>query len=302
MNEFMHRYHIDPNRIVLWGYSMGGVGAYNHAMRTDRFAAVGIGGVSWTWGTFDTMRNTPVYIWHGKRDSYWNSVDDCRNRMTDVSHSRFAHEILTELGFEHEYVETDGGHNDVNRLDGRWFDATAPFLTRFIVDRIRDPYPAMVTAMTPRGSYERIDPKTNGDPYNQAESRHDRWVSIEEYTPGPVAVDHLIKTGTIRKAETRQEWEDFSAVRGRDVFQGARIEATNLGNNRIEVATQHVNSFSLWLHPRMVDFDRPIVVDTNGVASEHQLEPNLATALASFNRREDWGLIYHATIAITVPE
>ena len=43
VSEFMHRYHIDPNRVVLWGYSMGGVGAYNHAMRTDRFAVVGIG-------------------------------------------------------------------------------------------------------------------------------------------------------------------------------------------------------------------------------------------------------------------
>ena len=52
VNEFMHRYHIDPNRIVLKGYSMGGIGAYNHAMRTDRFAAVGIGGGSWTWGYF----------------------------------------------------------------------------------------------------------------------------------------------------------------------------------------------------------------------------------------------------------
>ena len=31
--------------------------------------AVGIGGGSWTWGTFDTMLNTPVYIYHGNRDS-----------------------------------------------------------------------------------------------------------------------------------------------------------------------------------------------------------------------------------------
>ena len=169
VNEFMHRYHIDPNRVVLWGYSMGGVGAYNHAMRTDRFAVVGIGGGSWTWGTFDTMLNTPVFIWHGKRDSYWTSGADCRNRRTDVCHARFADEILTELGYDHMYVETDGGHNDVNRLNGKWFDATAAHFfdgkKGYMVDKVRDPYPTRVIAMTPRGSYERFDPKTNGDPY-----------------------------------------------------------------------------------------------------------------------------------------
>ncbi len=154
VNEFMHRYHIDPNRIVLWGYSMGGIGAWNHAMRTDRFAAIGVGGASWTSGTFDTMRNTPDYIWHGRNDSYWNSPKDCRNRMTDVVHSRFARDILTELGFEHDYLETDGGHNDVNRRDGKWFDATAPFFSGregFMVGRVRDPFARRVTAMTPRG-------------------------------------------------------------------------------------------------------------------------------------------------------
>jgi poly(3-hydroxybutyrate) depolymerase len=208
VTEFMHRYHIDPNRVVLWGYSMGGVGAFNHVMRTDRFAAVGIGGGSWTWGTFDTMVNTPVFLWHGKHDSYWNSPTDCRNRMTDVVHSRFAAEILTELGYDHLYVETDGGHNDVNRMDGKWFEATAPFFSGqegYIVNKVRDPYPPRVIAMTPRGSYEVLDPKTSGDPFRQAESLHDRWVSIEAFTAGPVAVDHLLKTGVIQKAATRED-------------------------------------------------------------------------------------------------
>ncbi len=303
VEEFMHRYRIDPNRIVLWGYSMGGIGAYNHAMRTDRFAVVGIGGGSWTWGTFDTMLNTPVYIWHGNRDSFWNSPSDCRNRMTDVCHARFAHEILTELRYEHLYVETEGGHGDVNRMNGEWFDATAPFFSGqegYMVDKVRDPYPRRVIAMTPRGNYEILDPKTSGDPFRQAESLHDRWVSIEDFTPGPVPVDFLIKEGKIQKAETREEWLNYSATRSRANFQGARIEAENLGDNRFEVRTQHVDSFSIWLHPSMVDFSRPITVIANGVLSEHPCEPSLLTALESIERRHDWGLIYHARIMVNV--
>ncbi len=304
VDEFMHRYHVDPNRVVLWGYSMGGVGAYNHAMRTDRFAVVGIGGGSWTWGTFDTMLNTPVFIWHGKKDSYWNSKTDCRNRRTDVCHARFAHQILTELAYDHMYIETDGGHNDVNRLNGKWFDATrAHFFDGkkgYMVDKVRDPYPKRVIAMTPRGSYEIIDPKTSGDPFRQAESPHDRWVSIEKYTAGPVPVDHLVKTGTIRPAESYEQWLDYSAKRSRSTFQGARIEIENLGNNRFKARTLHVEFYSLWLHPKMVDFDRPIEVTTNGVTAEYTCKPSLLVALESYERRNDWGLIYHVKIPISV--
>lgn len=303
VNEFMHRYHIDPNRIVLKGYSMGGIGAYNHAMRTDRFAAVGIGGGSWTWGTFDTMLNTPVFIWHGKEDSYWNAPGDCRNRMTDVCHARFAHEILTELGYDHVYVETDGGHNDVNRLDGNWFSPTDQFFkgrTGFMVDKFRDPYPTKVVAMTPRGSYEVIDPKTSGDPFRQAESLHDHWVSIENHTPGPVPVDHVVKEGQIKTAKSREEWLNFSAKRSRSTFQGARIEMENLGNNRFTAKTLHVDSFRLWLHPKMADLTKPIQVSVNGKDSEFTCQPSLLTALKSFERKEDWGLIYPGSILIEV--
>ncbi len=305
VNEFMHRYRIDPNRVILWGYSMGGIGAYNHAMRTDRFAAVGIGGGSWTWGTFDAMLNTPVFIWHGKNDSHWNSMDDRRNRMTDVCHARFAHEILTELDYEHVYLETDGGHNDVNRMNGAWYDATAQFFgdtPDFISDKVRNPYPKRVIAMTPRGNYEMVDPKTSGDPFRQAESRHDRWVSIDKFTEGPVPVDHLIKEGMIKTAASYEEWLNYSAKRSRGSFQGARIEVENLGDNRFTAKTLHVDSFSLWLHPKMVDFDRPIFVTVNGVTAEYECKPSLLTALKSFERRNDWGLFYPGTISVEVPD
>jgi len=123
-------------------------------------------------------------------------------------------------------------------------------------------------------------------------------VSIDAWTPGPIPVDHLIKEGTIRKAPTREAWLDFSATRSRSTFQGARIEATNLGENRFEITTTHADTFSLWLHPKMVDFSRPVSITTDGVTTEHRIEPSLLTALHAFERKEDWGLIYHARVRI----
>ncbi|MCA9143700.1 MAG: hypothetical protein H6823_14345 [Planctomycetaceae bacterium] len=302
INEFMHRYNIDPNRIVLWGYSMGGIGACNQAMRTDRFAVVGIGGCAWTYGTFDTMLNTPTFIWHGKNDSYWNSKEDCRNRLTDVAHARIANEILTDLGYEHLYIETDGGHDDVNFLNGKPVDITRAYFydgtKGYMVDKVRDPYAKRVIAMTPRGNYESVDPLTSGDVFYQAESLHDRWVSIEKYTPGPVPVDFIIKRGETRKAESYQEWADYSATRSRSSFNGARIDIENLGNNRFRATTKHVDAYSIWLHSKMVDFDHPIEVTTNGVTTEYTCKPNLLTALRSYERKNDWGLIYSARIAV----
>ncbi|MDP6114586.1 MAG: alpha/beta hydrolase-fold protein [Planctomycetota bacterium] len=306
INEFMHRYNIDPNRIVLWGYSMGGVGAYNHAMRTDRFAVVGIGGGSWSYGTFDAMLNTPAFIWHGKNDSFWKSKTDCRNRFTDVSHARYADEILTDLGYEHKYIETDGGHYSVNLLNGKSVDITKTYFysgtSGYVIGKYRNPFPERVIAMTPRGSYESHDPLTSGDVYYQPESLHDRWVSIERYTPGPVRVHCVNKKGRLRKADSYQEWLSYSATRGVSKFNGAKIDIENLGNNVFKATTKHVDSYSIWLHSKMVDFRRPIKVTTNGVSAEYSCKPSLLNALKSYERRYDWGLIYPATISVRVVE
>jgi hypothetical protein len=50
----------------------------------------------------------------------------------------------------------------------------------------------------------------------------------------------------------------------------------------------------------MVDFDRTIEVTTNGVTAEYTSKPSLLCALESYERRNDWGLIYHAKIVIDV--
>ena len=46
--------------------------------------------------------------------------------------------------------------------------------------------------------------------------------------------------------------------------RGAMIDAVNRGDNTIAVTTRNVARFTLWLHPRMVDVSKPVVVRVDG--------------------------------------
>ena len=82
-------------------------------------------------------------------------------------------------------------------------------------------------------------------------------------------------------------------------LNGAMIEAINLGENRLKVTVTNVSRCTLWLHSAMVDFEKPIQVTVNGEPCFDALvTPSLVTALESFERRRDWGLVYPAKITL----
>jgi hypothetical protein len=80
---------------------------------------------------------------------------------------------------------------------------------------------------------------------------------------------------------------------------GASLDAINRRNNTIEVTTHNVARFTVWLHPHMVDISQSvsIVVDGKALFQGH-VSPSLATAMESYERRHDWGLIYPMKVTI----
>jgi pimeloyl-ACP methyl ester carboxylesterase len=74
MADATGQFKIDPDRVYLWGHSMGGGGTWSIALRyPDRFAAVGIsaGGnwnLPWT-GLGGNVDGLPFRIWHGLSDT-----------------------------------------------------------------------------------------------------------------------------------------------------------------------------------------------------------------------------------------
>jgi hypothetical protein len=49
----------------------------------------------------------------------------------------------------------------------------------------------------------------------------------------------------------------------------------------------------------MVDFSEPVRIAVNGNESQYDIRESLLDALRSYQRRRDWGLIYHAEIKLT---
>ena len=59
--------------------------------------------------------------------------------------------------------------------------------------------------------------------------------------------------------------------------------------------------FTIWLHPEMVDIAKPVTIVVNGkTLFQDSVHPDLATALESYERRYDWGLVYPIKISLRI--
>lgn len=290
IHECTYRFNIDRDHIVLGGHSMGAFGSYHLGQRlNDRLAGVLFSAGAWQISDFRSLANTGVFIIHGRNDtapgaSPLKSQGTRRNAWTGVSFSRAASELMTRDGINHTYREHDGGHAFA---DGR--EGAVEFVRRVARWR-RNPFPKHLVVSSPRGS-GLINPI--------APSPHSYWLTINKTGLGLIGCDSIELTGP----DVAKNLEDLS-LQGyrlaRAVIPGGRVEATLKGGNMIDARAENVESFSIWLHPQMVDFMRPISIVVNGAKTEHKVQPSLLDALRSYDRRGDWGLIYHAELVMTV--
>ncbi len=271
--ECKTRFNIDPDRVFLLGHSMGGFGAFHHVQRQpDRFAAVIANSGSWRLGYWPTIRGTPLCIVQGVRDAR----PDARWHYTDVEYGRSTDKILSGKKIEHVYLEHNGKHgfgHGRNKVAG-FFDSTR--------NMRRDPYYPHVALASPVGFRESFR-------YTVV---HNRWLTLNEAVEGNLEYDALRSNGN-------GDFDSWRLMHRKVKYPGAAIEAVNRGDNTVEISTENVARFTVWLHPKMVDTTKPvkIVVDGNTLF-EGTVKPSLVTALESFERRMDWGLIYPIKIEL----
>ena len=121
-------------------------------------------------------------------------------------------------------------------------------------------------------------------------------IPLDEADEGKLTYDLLLCDDDVEFDDWRLEHE----TRRRD---GASIEAANRGDNTIGVKTTNVKRCTVWLSPQMVDVTKPVTVLLNRQRAFHgSVKPALVTALESYERRGDWGLVYPIKIELTLPE
>ena len=273
IEECSLRFHLDPDRIVLLGHSMGGFGAYHHIQRQpDRFACVVANAGSWTLAHWPVIRGTPLGIVHGVRDA----VKGERWHYTDIDYARWTDRILKEKGLDYTYYEHDGEHG---------IQPSRELLQKYLMqaaDLRRDPYAKHVVLASPLGF----------DDYYCYPVEHNRWLTLDKETGGEIEYDELYSN----HADDFDDWRLRHRVGN---FDGSSIEAKIKENNTIEITTQNVSRFTIWLHPQMIDIARPVSIVVDGkLRFSTRVAPSLADALESYHRRRDWGLIYPIKIKL----
>jgi predicted esterase len=220
ITESQHRFAIDPNRIVLTGISMGGIGAYALGLRmADRFEAVQAFAGYWERAFWKAALGTPFHLLHGTYDSVppGDPQLDARPHYTDVAYARLAERLMrTDYMMATVYEEHPGTHTSGHPIEG----PTVPGLERFfgwMLQQKRDPYQRRVVAATP----------ADGD----VSSPHNRWVSIEEVGSGTILFDQAKQAADTHWGESYDEWLRWGLSSQKVSSDGAFVDATYQGNN-----------------------------------------------------------------------
>jgi poly(3-hydroxybutyrate) depolymerase len=291
IEECQYRFNIELHRVLLGGHSMGAFGAYHLCQRlNDRIAGGLLSAGSWNASDFRCLTGTGVFLIHGKNDTAPGASPvkgqlTRQAQWTGVAFARAAVELMKRDHIPHDYHEHGGGHAFKDGDEG-----LAEFI-RLSESWRRSPFPKRVVAVSPRGSGH-IKPTTA--------TPHTYWLSINKLARGKIAYDSILLSGP-NVAKNADDLQKQGYTLGRTRRAGGRIEAALRGENSFELKTENVLSFSLWLHPEMIDFSRPVSVIVNGKRREFAVKASLLDAIRSYERKGDWGLIYHAELVIEVP-
>nr|MBI3612759.1 hypothetical protein [Nitrospirota bacterium] len=83
----------------------------------------------------------------------------------------------------------------------------------------------------------------------------------------------------------------------------ARLDAEIVGPNRIEVRTERVKRYSLYLNEAMVDFSQPVTITTNGrIGFQGLVGPSVETLLRDARQRQDRRMLFPVLIHLAVEE
>ncbi len=256
--------HVDPDRIFLTGHSMGGHLAWRSAMNfADRWGAV-----SPMSGGYDFVADRSI-----------ENLANCPGYATWGTHEPFGigeanrinRDWMRAHGFDWEFAECAGGHEI--------FPECVPRVTEFFMAH-------------PRQLYRKSVRVRGGGPLAFATAdAHPEWGRAHTWIPGrPIAAStcHWLRL------------EPLPA--GTPSAEAVQEVAAEFADNTFTITSMNARRFTLALHPRMVDFARPVAVHVNGAEVFRGLvTPDTGSMLRLVREFDDRGRIFHAVLDIEVP-
>ncbi len=193
-------------------------------------------------------------------------IHGAKDQVMPVELSRTITKELTRLGYPFVYREHDREHPVAG---GHYFPREElPELVTWFNAQRRNPLPTTVTVVRDASHFQ---------PFG--------WVRIDATDPIASFSEDLVS-----KRDDR--------IRRREY---ARLDASIVAPNRIEVQADRVQRYSLFLNEQLIDSSKPLVVLTNGqVSFEGPVTPSLETLLRQARLRQDSRQLFPIHLAIQV--
>jgi len=193
-------------------------------------------------------------------------IHGAKDQVMPVELSRAITEELTRLDYPFVYREHDREHP---MAGGHYFPKEElPGLVTWFNTQRRNPLPASMTVVREASHLQAFG-----------------WVRIDATDAIAAFSEDLIS-----KRDEQIKRQEY-----------ARLDVSIVAPNRIEVRTERIQRYSLFLNDRLIDSSKPLIVLTNGqVSFEGSVKPSLETLLRQARLRQDSGQLFPIHLAIQV--
>ena len=259
-------YHVDPDRLYITGHSMGGHLTWRSGISlADRWGAI-----SPMSGGYDYVKDKQVFnLYNVPGFATWGAQEPYQIN----EFNRTIKTWMADHAFPWTNTECAGGH--------QIFPAEVPKVAKFFLDNPRNLY------------RDKVYGRAGGPLEFNTPDKNAQWNKEHAWTKGrpiPASTFHWVRFVPL-PAETavdkslQQAW------------------AVNQGGNRFELTTSNVRTMKLYLHPRMVDFAKNVVVMVNGKKLvDKKVSPDLKTMLQLVREFDDRGRIFHAVVELEIAD
>lgn len=193
-------------------------------------------------------------------------IHGAKDHVMPVELSRSISRELAVLGYPHIYREHQREHP---MADGHYFPREElPDLVAWFNGRRREALPVRLTLVRDASHFQ---------PFN--------WLRLESTDPIAAFSEDLVD-----KHDERIKRREY-----------AKLDASIVGVNRIEVKAERVQRYSVFLNDQLIDVSKPLTVLTNGhVSFEGAVTPSVETLLRQARLRQDPRRLFSIHLTILV--